>query len=404
MKLVKIYAFLLCLVAISQNAFAQANLSVQGTVQKSTGASVDDGDYTLKFKLYTTETGGTAVWSESQDNINIVGGVYSVVLGTVTPLTVPFDQTYYLGISVGTGAELLPRARLTSSPYALSLIGQSNIFPSTGTVGVGTVTPTAGNELHVKDGTAAAQVTVEGATTSKIVVQSTTGSSIDFKKGANTASITYDGTNINVQNLNLVFSAGINLPAGQTISHNGIPDWRQVINDDFEAGTFAGWQSFQTLNATTPLDQPLIVTLPTTIVQGGKGLALTDNSNLVLKRLVDLTGITHTKVKIKFTMHITGTPDNEYYFAGLSKTMASTDDEILWYNFYISGPSFQGHAVRNYNVTTSGGGTRAFGEGEVHELTFNSTLNTFAFFVGQQTNDGQIEEGFFIDDVEIWVK
>ncbi len=201
MKLVKIYAFLLCLAAFAQNAMAQANLSVQGTIQKSTGASVDDGEYSLTFKLYTTETGGTAVWSETQSDVDIVGGVYSVVLGTVTPLTAAFDQTYYLGITVGTNVELSPRSRLTASPYALSLIGQDNIFPSTGAVGAGTATPTAGNELHVKDGTADAKMTVEGATTSKIVVASTDGSEIEFKKGANTASITYDGTNIFIPNL-----------------------------------------------------------------------------------------------------------------------------------------------------------------------------------------------------------
>lgn len=197
----------------AQTAFSQANLSVQGTIQRSTGATVDDGEYSLTFKLYTTESGGTAVWSETQSDVQITGGVYSVVLGTVEPLTAAFDQTYYLGITVGSGAELTPRARLTSSPYALSLIGQDNIFPSTGAVGVGTASPTAGNELHVKDAAAAANVLVEGTTDAqikvqggaeaKLVLESTDGASIQLKKGANTASITYNGTNINVENLNL---------------------------------------------------------------------------------------------------------------------------------------------------------------------------------------------------------
>lgn len=204
MKKIKFYILtLVAILSMAGFASAQATLSVQGTIQKSTGAAVDDGDYTLIFKLYTTETGGTPVWSETQSTVNIIGGVYSVTLGSVTPLTPAFDQTYYLGVTVSSGAELTPRARLTSSPYALSLIGQDNIFPSTGAVGVGTVAPAAGNELHVKDAAAAAQVLVEGATTTKVVLQSTGGSEIEFKKGANTASITYDGTNINVQNLNL---------------------------------------------------------------------------------------------------------------------------------------------------------------------------------------------------------
>ena len=119
MKKLKFYTCLLVLFAFAQAAFAQATLSVQGTVQKSTGAAVDDGDYKLTFKLYTTETGGTPVWSETQDPVTIIGGVYSVTLGSVTPLSAAFDQTYYLGITVGTGAELTPRARSPSFPYPL---------------------------------------------------------------------------------------------------------------------------------------------------------------------------------------------------------------------------------------------------------------------------------------------
>ena len=196
------FGAMLLLVLTAQSLHAQTNLSVQGTIQNFNGSAVDNGLYDVIFKLYTTDAGGTALWSETQ-SLSVTGGVYSALLGAVNPLTVPFDQAYYLGITLPGGPELTPRSRLTSSPYALSLIGQSNIFPSTGAVGVGTTTPTAGNDLHVKDGAAAAQVLVEGATTSKVVVQSTDGSEIEFKKGANTASITYDGTNINVQNLNL---------------------------------------------------------------------------------------------------------------------------------------------------------------------------------------------------------
>jgi hypothetical protein len=167
---------------------AQAYLSVQGTIQKSTLVSVEDAVYTLTFKLYTVETGGTPVWTEKQDSVAVIGGVYSVVLGTVNPLTPAFDQSYFLGISVGPGAELTPRARLTSAPYALSLLGQNNTFPSTGTVGVGTATPTAGYQLHVKNPNAEAKVMIDGSSKSSLV----------FKKGAKTQEMNYDGSKISV--------------------------------------------------------------------------------------------------------------------------------------------------------------------------------------------------------------
>lgn len=137
------------LVSTSATLFAQANLSVQGTIQRSFGAAVDDGNYSLTFRLYETDAGGTPIWEETQSDVEVIGGVYSVVLGASEPLDAPFDKPYFLGVSVDGGTELTPRARLTSSPYALSMIGQDNTFPSTGTVSVGTNSPDEQQALHV---------------------------------------------------------------------------------------------------------------------------------------------------------------------------------------------------------------------------------------------------------------
>ena len=146
---VKHLLFFFALMAAASQLQAQATLSVQGTIQRSFGGAVDDGKYALTFKLYTAETGGTPVWSETQDNIEVIGGVYSALLGEANPLTAGFNEVYYLGIAVDGGAELIPRTRLTSAPYALSLIGQSNTFPSAGPVGVGTASPDPNANLHV---------------------------------------------------------------------------------------------------------------------------------------------------------------------------------------------------------------------------------------------------------------
>lgn len=385
-----------------QQVSAQATLSVQGTVQKSTGAAVDDGDYSLTFKLYTTETGGNPVWSETQGQVNIVGGVYSVTLGTVTPLTAAFDQTYYLGITVGSGAELTPRARLTSSPYALSLIGQDNKFPSTGPVGVGTASPTTGNELHVKDAAAGAQVLVEGATTSKILMESTDGAEIKFKKGANTASITYDGNNINIQNLNLVFSNGISLPAGQAVSYNGLKDWRMVDVDDFESST-EGWKTYVGLAATSPsTTDPIFLTFSgANKTQQGKTLAPPNiSNNLVLKKLIDLTGVPHTMVKIRCTIYATGTPSNEWIFAGVAPAMNSTAYEFLWADWYDYDRVFHGfRGIETTNMSPRNGGF-----GEVREFVIQNNQNSFTFFVGTNMDEAPDNECFAIDNVEIWVK
>ncbi|MCC6461152.1 MAG: DUF1566 domain-containing protein [Saprospiraceae bacterium] len=122
-----------------------AVLSVQGVLRKNDGKAVDDGTYTLKFKLWKHPTSTSAtdkVWEDSFTDVEITGGVYNVLLGTgFQPLDAPFDQPYYLGVSMSSGSELQPRPLLTSAPFVLSLQGQSNILPSVGPMGVGTARP-----------------------------------------------------------------------------------------------------------------------------------------------------------------------------------------------------------------------------------------------------------------------
>lgn len=131
------FAIFACTLLSAQNA----RISVQGVLQKANGQAIPDGPQDLKFKLYDASSGGNVVHEETI-NTQVFGGVYSVILGNGgTPLSAGFNLPYYLTVTVGT-EELMPRVRLTAAPYALSLLGSSNVFPSSGNVGVGTATPT----------------------------------------------------------------------------------------------------------------------------------------------------------------------------------------------------------------------------------------------------------------------
>ena len=88
----KILTLLFAFLAVACEVNAQATLSVQGTIQRSFGGAVDDGKYSLTFKLYTQESGGTPVWRETQDDIEVIGGVYSALLGEANPLTAGFNE------------------------------------------------------------------------------------------------------------------------------------------------------------------------------------------------------------------------------------------------------------------------------------------------------------------------
>jgi hypothetical protein len=150
-------------------------LNIQGVLRNSNGTAVENGVYKIKFSLYTVETGGTSVWSETQDSVVVNGGVYSTSLGKKTPMTAAFDQVYYLGVKVGSGQEMTPRALLSSAPYSLALIGQSNTFPSSGAIGVGTNTPDAGYLLHAKKSGGPADILLEGLEHSRLYFKTNRG-------------------------------------------------------------------------------------------------------------------------------------------------------------------------------------------------------------------------------------
>lgn len=193
---------LICIIVSIQQLQAQATLSIQGIIRKSNGAAVEDGTYDLTFKLYNATTGGTPLHTEVQ-NLNVVGGIYSAELGNSTPLTAAFDQPYYLGVSVDGGAELVPRARLTSSPYALSLLGTTNLFPGGGAVGVGTTSPASGYQMHIANASGAG----------KLLVQGTDAAQVDFQKGSTAATVGFGSANND-----FVVNPGAN---NTTLQHNG---------------------------------------------------------------------------------------------------------------------------------------------------------------------------------------
>ena len=111
----------LAIVLLSCQAIAQIplTLSYQGILTDAAGKTIADGTITLRFALYDVPTGGTALWQESQA-VTVAGGLFSTLLGTATPLDLPFDKPYWVGVSVGQDEELLPRVALAASPYSLN--------------------------------------------------------------------------------------------------------------------------------------------------------------------------------------------------------------------------------------------------------------------------------------------
>lgn len=98
-----------------------ALISYQGYLSDVNGQPIN-GPTDFRFALYASETGGSALWTEMQAAIPVIDGFFSVLLGSVNPLS-PIDfeaPTRYLEVSVDTGSGFvtMPRQPLASVPYA----------------------------------------------------------------------------------------------------------------------------------------------------------------------------------------------------------------------------------------------------------------------------------------------
>jgi len=115
LKILLLCAFLS--VPVVSHAAVPQTLSYQGQLTSATGTPVN-GAVTITFNLYSLLSGGTALWSETQ-SVMVSNGLFNVILGNTTPLTLPFDTPYYLGLQVSTDAEMQPRQALTSVGSAI---------------------------------------------------------------------------------------------------------------------------------------------------------------------------------------------------------------------------------------------------------------------------------------------
>lgn len=119
--------------AATAHAAAPQIIPLQGVLTDAGGTPISTA-VVVQFYLYPAQTGGSALWTETQ-TITPQDGLFVAYLGsqTAVPLTVFRDNsTLYLAIKVGTDAEM-PRILLGTTPYA----GFAQYCGSVGTVDVG---------------------------------------------------------------------------------------------------------------------------------------------------------------------------------------------------------------------------------------------------------------------------
>ncbi len=133
-----------------------------------------DGSYSIVFSIYDVDTGGTALWSETQ-TIDVNEGLFQVILGSNTSLSEDlFDGSeLWIGINVESDGEMSPRTKIVSVPYSRTdrdwtIDGNDMYSNNSGNIGIGTTSPS-----HV--------VEIEGTTSNPLLYINKTGSGRGLK-------------------------------------------------------------------------------------------------------------------------------------------------------------------------------------------------------------------------------
>jgi hypothetical protein len=123
---------------------------------------------TMTFALYDIPEGGTPLWTETYPDVVVTKGIFSVVLGSMVNFTAAdIEGERYLGVTVGTDEEMLPRHALTSTLSSIwAGVAESVTDGAVGTENIAESAVTSG------------KVANDAVTTEKIADKAVTGAKI----------------------------------------------------------------------------------------------------------------------------------------------------------------------------------------------------------------------------------
>jgi hypothetical protein len=94
-----------------------SKMSYQGVLTDNVGVP-KNGTFAMTFGLYSAPTGGSPIWSETQNAVQVTNGIFNVLLGSVNALnSSTFSVAYWLGVQVE-GSVLSSRIELAASAYS----------------------------------------------------------------------------------------------------------------------------------------------------------------------------------------------------------------------------------------------------------------------------------------------
>lgn len=136
---------LFLLVASYVNSQVPQLLNYQGRLVKADGKA-EEGTFTMVFVIYSDSIGTNQLWTATHNAVTVTKGVFNVLLNVPGSLFAGSGDRY-LGIKVGTEAEMRPLFRLTSVAYAIRAH-----HSDTAQVALSNGRVISGNSLDAKDG------------------------------------------------------------------------------------------------------------------------------------------------------------------------------------------------------------------------------------------------------------
>jgi hypothetical protein len=130
---------------LSVSAFAQIaavpqQMNFQGRLTRPDGTPVPNGNYSIRFSLWTAASGGTEKWNQTINPVAVRNGTFSVRLNTSTGAADKFNGNLFLEIKIGTNAPLTPRQPLVSVAYAMKADSVKDNAITSASIANGTIT------------------------------------------------------------------------------------------------------------------------------------------------------------------------------------------------------------------------------------------------------------------------
>jgi hypothetical protein len=104
------------------------------------------GNYGMEFRLYDVSSGGTPLWSETwtgSNSVSVSDGLFNIMLGSLNPIpqsVITGHSSLWLGITVGSDTEMVPRVQLGSVPFAVQALTVPDGSVTTAKIADGAVT------------------------------------------------------------------------------------------------------------------------------------------------------------------------------------------------------------------------------------------------------------------------